>query len=116
MWEAIMNEILELYKVLGDETRIRIINLVYRQNLCVCELVEILELSQPKISKHIAKLRQIKLLHSERNEQYVYYSFNKSNESFASIISNTLEVLKDSDVLISDLNKLNNVESFVCSR
>ena len=42
-----MNDYIELFKVLSDETRLRIINLLNKQDLCVCELVEVLELSQP---------------------------------------------------------------------
>ncbi|MCH8531062.1 MAG: metalloregulator ArsR/SmtB family transcription factor [Saccharospirillum sp.] len=62
------------YKCLSDETRLRTLLLI-RQNgeLCVCELVEALELSQPKISRHLATLRQCGLLQDRRQGQWVYY-------------------------------------------
>lgn len=62
------------YKCLSDETRLRTLLLI-RQNgeLCVCELVEALELSQPKISRHLATLRQCGLLQDRRNGQWVFY-------------------------------------------
>lgn len=111
-----MNNLIELFKALSDETRVRIINLIYHQQLCVCELVEILDLSQPKISKHIAKLRQIDLVKTNRNEQFIYYSFNKNNEQYYNIITNILEQAKENDIIKEDLYKLEQTESFVCNR
>lgn len=111
-----MNTIIDLFKALSDETRLRIINLIYKQDLCVCELVEILDLSQPKISKHIAKLRQIGLVNTERKEQYIYYSFNHSNKIFVRIIQETLKSINVIEILNEDVSKLDKIESFVCNR
>ena len=109
-----MNNITELFEVLSDETRLRIINLLSKQQLCVCELVEILDLSQPKISKHIARLRQIKLVETDRNEQYIYYSLNKENEDYNKIISSLLSIKNETFDI--DTLALDNIESFVCTR
>lgn len=103
----------ELFKVLTDETRLRILNLIQKQDLCVCELVDILDLPQPKISKHIAKLRSINLVDTERNEQYIYYSLNKDNKDYLKVLNTVFSI--ENSTLQNDLNKLNNVESFVCS-
>lgn len=111
-----MENVIDLFKVLSDETRLRIINVLYNQDLCVCELVEILDLPQPKISKHIAKLRQINLVNTDRNEQYIYYSFNKNNTVFAQIIKDTLISLTSHKQLKLDLERLHTIESFVCNR
>ena len=104
----------ELFKILSDETRLRITNLIYHQNLCVCELTEILELSQPKISKHIAKLRAINVVSTERNEQYIYYSINKESEFYA-LLENILQEISD-PTLSKDLDKLHTITEFVCTR
>lgn len=111
-----MKQITELFKVLSDETRVRIINLVYKHDLCVCELVEILQESQPKISKHIAKLRQIDLVTTERNEQYIYYRFNHGHESYEKIISNMIQEISSVDIYKKDLERLQAIETFVCSK
>ncbi len=103
----------ELFKILGDETRLRILNLLMEQDLCVCELVDILELSQPKISKHIAKIRTINLVNTERNEQYIYYSLNKENNDFIKVLTTVFNI--ENTLLKNDLSKLNKIESFVCS-
>jgi len=108
--------ITELFKVLSDETRLRIINLIYQHDLCVCELVEILQESQPKISKHIAKLRQIHLVTTQRNEQYIYYSFNHSNKSYSNIVSSMIEEVRMIDTYKKDLERLQAIETFVCSK
>lgn len=63
-----------LFKCLSDETRARLIFLVAQeQELCVCELTCALDLSQPKISRHLAQLRACGLLLDRRAGQWVYY-------------------------------------------
>lgn len=109
-----MNELVNLYKVLSDETRIRILSLLYKQDLCVCELTEILDLPQPKISKHIAKIRNANLVSTIRNEQYIYYSINKSNRTLIQLLDITLE--SNNDTLNKDLENLENKTSFVCTK
>ena len=109
-----MNQISDLFKVLSDETRLRIINLINKQDLCVCELVEILELPQPKISKHIAKLRSINLVNTKRNEQYIYYSINKENQVYNNILETVFS--NENKTLQEDIANMDKVRPFVCSR
>lgn len=64
----------EFFKCLSDETRLNIVMLVKEhQELCVCDLTEKLQLSQPKISRHLALLRTSELLQDRRQGQWVYY-------------------------------------------
>ena len=66
-----------LFKCLADETRLRCLSLLYKQDkLCVCELTYALNLLQPKISRHLALLRQCNLLLDSREGQWVYYKIN----------------------------------------
>ena len=109
-----MNQISELFKVLSDDTRLRIINLLDKQDLCVCELVDILNLSQPKISKHIARLRSINPVSTKRNEQYIYYSLDRNNLDYMSIITTVLQT--SNTILLEDIRNLEKVETFVCSK
>ncbi|MDC0611231.1 metalloregulator ArsR/SmtB family transcription factor [Vibrio sp.] len=68
----------KLFKLLADETRVRCLLLITReQQLCVCELTDALEESQPKISRHLALLRQSGLLVDERKGKWIYYSLAK---------------------------------------
>lgn len=62
------------FKLLSDPTRLRIVLLLHSKGeLCVCELVEALDDSQPKISRHLAQLRASGLLIDSRRGQWVYY-------------------------------------------
>lgn len=68
-----------VFKCLGDETRLMLTLLVLReQELCVCEMTHALELSQPKVSRHLAQLRQCGLLEDRREGQWVYYGIEAS--------------------------------------
>lgn len=63
-----------VFKCLGDETRLMLMLLVLReQELCVCEMTHALQASQPKVSRHLAQLRQCGLLTDRREGQWVYY-------------------------------------------
>ncbi len=67
----------EFYKNLADETRLEILLLIARhEELCVYDLTHSLQLSQPKISRHLAKLRKSGLLKDTRQGQWVYYSLH----------------------------------------
>ncbi|WP_028238125.1 metalloregulator ArsR/SmtB family transcription factor [Stutzerimonas azotifigens] len=63
-----------VFKCLADDTRARMSLLLAREGeLCVCELTHALDLSQPKISRHLAPLRAAGLLEDRRSGQWVYY-------------------------------------------
>lgn len=63
-----------VFKCLADETRIRMMLLITREEeLCVCELTCALSESQPKVSRHLAQLRNCGLLEDRRQGQWVYY-------------------------------------------
>ena len=64
----------KLFHLLSDATRLRSVLLLHAEGrLCVCELVHALEVSQPKISRHLAQLRDAGLLADERRGQWVHY-------------------------------------------
>lgn len=63
----------ELFKVLADESRLRIINLLRHQEVCVCEIEAILGTSQSNISRHLARLRHAGLVTYDKRAQWIYY-------------------------------------------
>ena len=82
----------DFFKCLSDPTRLDILKIILeRQNVCVCEITEILQLSQPKISRHLALLRNLFILLDERKGQWVYYRLNPNLPVWARSI---LDVLK----------------------
>lgn len=77
----------ELLKLLADETRLATVLLVQRYGeLCVCELTEALDLSQPKVSRHLAQLRTAELLTGEKRGQWVYYRVSPSLDAAANAV------------------------------
>ena len=78
-WEGVVGEAaslqaLQVFKCLSDETRLMLVLLIAKeQSLCVCEMTYALEESQPKVSRHLAQLRQCGLLMDQREGQWVYY-------------------------------------------
>jgi len=83
----------QLCKTLADETRSRIALLVAREKeLCVCELTCALNVSQPKISRHLALLREANLLADRRQGQWIYYRLHPELPSWA---TKTLKTLLD---------------------
>ncbi|SPL69877.1 metalloregulator ArsR/SmtB family transcription factor [Acinetobacter stercoris] len=67
----------EFFKCLSDQTRLDLLKIVLqKQKVCVCEFTEYLNLSQPKISRHLALLRNLSILLDQRQGQWVYYSIH----------------------------------------
>lgn len=66
----------EIFKALGDETRTRILYLLAHQELCVCDLAAILDMSLPAVSHHLRLLRTMRLVKNRRDGKMVYYSLS----------------------------------------
>lgn len=81
---VIMIEPVQFFKCLSDETRLHSSLLIRTEGeLCVCELTEALDDSQPKISRHLAQLRNCGILVDIRRGQWVFYSINAELPSWA---------------------------------
>lgn len=63
----------QFFQALGDRTRLRLLNLMGGQELCVCYFVEVLALPQPKISRHLAYLRRAGLVAARREGKWMHY-------------------------------------------
>lgn len=83
----------QFYKCLADETRLRSLLLIAREGeLCVCELTEALQESQPKISRHLAQLRNCGLLRDRRQGQWIFYHLDRDLPSWAAdVLQRTLD-------------------------
>jgi ArsR family transcriptional regulator len=66
-------DLIEIFKALGDKNRIRILNLLIRQELCVCEIETMLNMTQSNASRHLNKLKTSGVITSEKKSQWVYY-------------------------------------------
>jgi len=83
---------LHFYKALADETRLQSLLLIQQAGeLCVCELTVALELSQPKISRHLAQLRACGLLQDRREGIWVHYRLNPKLPEWANTVLDTTQ-------------------------
>ncbi len=89
-------DLVEVLKALSHENRIRIINLLRQQELCVCELENIMGVNQSNASRHLSKLKQENLIKAEQKAQWVYYSINEDLFSEHSFLQNILDKELDS--------------------
>ena len=103
----------QFFKCLSDDTRLRCVTLLQKEGkLCVCELTTALDLSQPKISRHLASLRQCGLLQDSREGQWVFYQINPKLPDWTSpLLSNALVAVELTDLFKADLQRLRQMEN-----
>ena len=100
-----MNNLLNALKALSDETRLRIINLLYERELCVCDIMETLQITQAKASRHLIYMKNAGLVSDRKQAQWVYYSISK--EVGMGFIDNlVMDNLRSLEVFTTDLNNL----------
>lgn len=97
----------KLFRALSDQTRLRILNLLTQGELCVCEIIRILNLPQSKISRHLAYLRKTKLVKTRRNGRMILYSLTKPEDDIHTALIQCLEhCFKKNKLLQKDLKKI----------
>ncbi len=104
----LMDKIVEIFKALSDETRLRIINLFIKsgRNLCVCELMDALQVPQYAISKALNILKNAGFFSTEKEGTWVYYKLVKSDPLYKSLI-NFLKNYLSEDLFADDEKRLN---------
>ncbi len=100
-------DIERFFQALGDTTRLRLLNLMSEQEICVCYLVEILGHPQPKISRHLAYLRSAGIVSARRDGKWMHYRITVPTHSGAAqILRQTLDWLKEDKAMRADRAKL----------
>ena len=85
-----------LFRALSDPTRLRLLNLIAEREICVCYFVEILGISQPKISRHLAYLRRAGIAAARREGRWMHYRLVIPQDAVASsILQETLKHLHE---------------------
>jgi ArsR family transcriptional regulator len=99
-----------LFKALADRTRLRIINLVAADEICVCFLVEALNANQPKISRHLAYLRRARVVSARRDGKWINYRLNEPPDQHAEKIFRQVRVALSKDPEMQrDRERLNQI-------
>ena len=101
-----MNQLINLFKLLSDETRLRILMLLAKEELCVCQITGILDITQPTASKILAKLRDMNLVTDLRKEKYVFYKLKQDNPVLLRMLQDISNQIENYPKLLSDRNRL----------
>ncbi|WHH61673.1 metalloregulator ArsR/SmtB family transcription factor [Petroclostridium sp. X23] len=67
----------DIFKALGDDNRMRIINLLIKEELCVCEIETVLNITQSNVSRHLIKLKSAGIISSCKEAQWVHYKVSQ---------------------------------------
>ena len=96
-----------LFRALADTTRLRLLNLIADREICVCYFVEILRMSQPKISRHLAYLRKAGIVAARREGKWMHYRLTIPNdEVVARILREALRHLRERPEMKLDVARL----------
>src|SRR5262249_17076357 len=91
----------------ADPTRLRLINLMSEQEVCVCYFIEVIGAPQPKISRHLAYLRRAGIASTRREGKWMHYRLTMPRESYAtSILQTTITALKADKEMQRDCKRL----------
>ncbi|NWQ43302.1 winged helix-turn-helix transcriptional regulator [Bacillus sp. EB106-08-02-XG196] len=99
-----IERISNIFKLLGDKTRLTMIKILDNHDACVCEFVEIFKTSQPAVSQHVRKLKDAGLVRETRRGQWIIYSLNKDSEYF-SLVQDLLQHLPNQDFRLKELEE-----------
>jgi ArsR family transcriptional regulator len=98
------------FRALADATRLRIINLIGDQEVCVCYFVEILQTNQPKISRHLAYLRRAGIVATRREGIWMHYRVATPNdENAAKVLMAVREWLVNDPAMQQDRKRLDKI-------
>lgn len=100
-------DLARFFQALGDNTRLRLLNLIGEREVCVCYFVEVLGVPQPKISRHLAYLRKAGMVSSRREGKWMHYRMVTPPHTGASqVLRQTLESLKEDKGMQADRERL----------
>ncbi len=117
-----MFDFLNITKALAEENRLRIVLALEGQELCVCQLIELLELAPSTVSKHMSVLRQARLVDGRKEGRWMYYRL--ADERASVVVKEAIAWVKKSlsgnERILEDMNRLKEIlkidREVLCSR
>ncbi|HEY8411552.1 MAG TPA: metalloregulator ArsR/SmtB family transcription factor [Pyrinomonadaceae bacterium] len=95
------------FRALADRTRLRLLNLMGSDEVCVCFFVEILKTNQPKISRHLAYLRRAGIVDARREGPWMHYRIAEPNDADAArVLKDTMSWLANEPEMQRDRQRL----------
>jgi ArsR family transcriptional regulator, arsenate/arsenite/antimonite-responsive transcriptional repressor len=107
-----MRDLVKVYKVLSDESRLRVLNLLLERECCVCEVMQVLEISQSKASRILSALYDVGFLKLHKDGLWSLYSidWDGMDANLKAIAEATTRSLKGNNILATDLGRLRNAK------
>jgi len=93
-----MRELLTIFKALSDETRLKLLKILEKGEICVCDLVSVMDTSQPKISFHLNVLKEAGLIRDRKQGKWVHYSVNDSDIFRRFLLVSVMEKIPDETI------------------
>lgn len=101
-----MKRLSQIYNMLSDKNRIRILKLLEHKPMCVCELTYVLGIRQPSVSRHLKKLKEADLIDSRQDKAWNEYFINRRGDNYSRIILKNLSGwINDDAIILEDLKK-----------
>lgn len=97
--------VLKIIKALGDENRLRLLNLYYEDELCGCEVEAILNMTQSNVSRHLAKLTGAGITTFRKDAKYIYYRLDQETLKENPLIGETIKALRKEQLYAEDLER-----------
>ncbi|MDD5131252.1 MAG: metalloregulator ArsR/SmtB family transcription factor [bacterium] len=96
-----LKELEKVIKALADKNRIRIIKMLQQREMCVCEIREVLGLSQPSVSKHLKILKDAGIIEDNQKGLWTNYYINSQND-YARSLSGLVQGWLAKDIVIQN--------------
>ncbi len=105
-----MKDIVKAFKVLSDETKLRVLNLLINQECCVCEVMQALDISQSRASRMLNALYDAGFLKLKKDGRWALYSIDADGSPAyrSRLLAAVEEALKDSKIAVADKKRLQN--------
>ena len=98
----------KLFRAFADPTRLRLLNLMSKQEICVCYFTEVIGAPQPKISRHLAYLRKAGIVAARRDGKWMHYRLTIPRDAHAAaILKSTIAALRTDKQMQRDCERLN---------
>jgi len=114
-----LKKLTKIIKALADENRIRIVALLNaKKDLCVCEITEIIGLSQPTISSHLKKLEDAEIINYSKDGSWVNYSLDENmEEKIKQVLNLVCQIIANDKKIKSDVQTLSKVDrNIICCK
>jgi ArsR family transcriptional regulator len=108
-----MEKVIQKFKAMGDENRFRILMLLLRKPLCVCELLEVLDIKGGTLSAHLKLLKNAGLISQKKDGRWIVYSI--SSEENINFLNGIEKELEDSIIIKKDRMIISGISRDICS-